>query len=43
MLGRLDTLSSSFETRLLSFEKVILDKISGLEKTFKNGSGNGNK
>jgi hypothetical protein len=43
MLGRLDTLSSSFETRLLSFEKVILDKISGLEKTFKNGNGNGNK
>jgi hypothetical protein len=43
MLGRLDTLTSSFETRLLSFEKVILDKIGGLEKAVKNGNGNGGK
>jgi hypothetical protein len=43
MLGRLDTLASSFETRLLSFEKVILDKIGGLEKAVKNGNGSGGK
>lgn len=41
MLGRLDTLSASFETRLLAFEKVILDKIGGLEKAVKNGNGGG--
>lgn len=41
MLGRLDTLSASFETRLLSFEKVILDKIGGLERAVKNGNGGG--
>jgi hypothetical protein len=39
MLGRLDSLASSFETRLLLFEKVILDKIGGLEKAVKNGNG----
>jgi hypothetical protein len=41
MLGRLDTLAASFETRLLSFEKVILDKIGGLERAVKNGNGGG--
>jgi hypothetical protein len=41
MLGRLDSLASSFETRLLSFEKVILDKIGGLERAVKNGNGGG--
>jgi hypothetical protein len=39
MLGRLDSLATSFETRLLAFEKVILDKIGGLERTIKNGNG----
>lgn len=43
MLGRLDTLASSIETRLLSFETVILEKIGGLEKAVKNGNGNGGK
>jgi hypothetical protein len=43
MLGRLDSLASSFENRMLSFEKVILDKIGGLEKAVKNGSGSGGK
>lgn len=41
MLGRLDSLASSLETRMLSFEKVILDKIGGLEKAVKNGNGTG--
>ncbi len=39
MLGRLDTLAASFETRMLSFEAVILDKIGGLERAVKNGNG----
>ena len=42
-LGRLDSLASSFETRMLSFEKVVLDKIGGLEKAVKNGNVNGGK
>ena len=41
MLCRLDALSASFETRMLSFEKVILDKIGGLERAVKNGNGGG--
>jgi hypothetical protein len=43
MLGRLDSLASSFENRMLSFEKAIIDKIGGLEKAVKNTNGNGGK